>query len=77
MGIPIISVKIIYYFWKRKIYVYLNQAENNHIDFSFYITNSATLGKTKSFQIKMKPLFLSTVALNTDHFQFKLMIQLW
>ena len=34
------------------IYVYLCQAEDNLIDFSLWINNSATLFKTRSFQIE-------------------------
>ena len=33
------------------VYVYLNHAENNLIDFSLWINNSVTLSKTKSFQL--------------------------
>ena len=35
---------------QRFIYVYLHQAEDNHIDFNLWINNSATLCKIKSFQ---------------------------
>ena len=34
------------------VYVYLHQAEDNLIDFSLWINNSATLAKPKSFQLK-------------------------
>ena len=38
------------------VYIYLNQAENNPIDFSLSINNSATLGKIKYFQLTCRSI---------------------
>ena len=43
------------------LYVYLQKAEDNLIDFSLWFNNSATLSKTKSFQVNSlsrAPIFI-------------------
>ena len=45
------------------VYVYLHQAEDNFTDFSLWINNSATLGKTKSFRQPHLFVFISSWAI--------------
>ena len=44
-------------FWYRFVYIYLHQADDQIIYFLLLINKSATLGKTKSFQLRFYHLF--------------------